>query len=113
MSKVFYDVHIHLEEIEIELDKLELEHEEKQELGHLIDEMIHYRIMDRILTHLPREHHTEFLSRFKRAPYDHSLLAWLDSRIEKSVEEHVKEEMEKLKKEILEDIKSSKKKHNS
>lgn len=113
MSKIFYDVHIHLEEIEIELDKLELEHEEKQELEHLIDEMVHHRVMDRILTHLPRQHHAEFLRSFKRAPYDHNLLAWLDSRIEKSVEEHIKEEMEILKKEIIKDIKSSKKKHNS
>lgn len=113
MSRIFYDIHIHLEEIEIELDKLELEHEEKQELEHLIDEMVHHRIMDRILTHLPRQHHTEFLRRFKRAPYDEGLIKYLDERIEKSVEEHVKEEMEILKKEILEDIKSSKKKHDS
>lgn len=108
MSKIFYDIHIHLEEIEVELDKLTLSHEEKQELEHLIEEMVHHRVLDRILTHLPREHHTEFLDRFHKTPYDHKLLSWLDARIEKSVEEHVKDEIEKLKKEILQDIKSSK-----
>ncbi len=111
MSKIFYDVHIHLEEIEIELDKLEIEHDEKQELEHLIEEMVHHRVMDRLLTHLPRAHHAEFLDRFHKAPYDEKLLAWLDAKIEKSVEEHIKDEMEKMKKEILQDIKSSKSKH--
>lgn len=108
MSKIFYDVHIHLEEIEIELDKLGIEHEEKQEMEHLIEEMVHHRVLDRLLTHLPRQHHAEFLDRFHKTPYDEKLLSWLDARIEKSVEEHVKDEMEKLKKEILQDIRSSK-----
>ena len=109
MSKIFYDVHIHFEEIEIELDKLEIEHEEKQELEHLIEEMVHHRIMDRLLMHLPRQHHTEFLDRFHKTPYDHKLLSWLDARIEKSVEEHIKDEMEKLKEKILSDIQASRK----
>lgn len=107
MSRIFYDIHIHLEEIEVELDKLALSHEEKQEMEHLIEEMVHHRVLDRILAHLPREHHAEFLDRFHKAPYDHILLAWLDARIEKSVEEHINDEMDKLKEEILQDIKSS------
>lgn len=110
MSRIFYDIHIHLEEIEIELDKLEISHEEKQEMEHLIEEMVHHRVLDRILTHLPRHHHAEFLDRFHKAPYDDKLLSWLDSRIEKSVEEHIKEEMEKLKKKILQDIQGSRRK---
>ncbi len=109
MSKIFYDRFIILEEIEIELDNLGLEAEERQELDQLIDEMIHHRVLDRILTHLPREHHTEFLDRFHKAPYDEGLLDYLNEKIERSVEEHVREEIRQLKKEILKDIKSSKK----
>lgn len=110
MSKIFYDCFIKLEEIELELDKLEMDHEERQELEHLIDEMIHHRAMDRLLTHLPRHHHAEFLDRFHSRPYDEALIRYLDQRIEKSVKEHIEEEIEKLKKEILEDLKLSSKK---
>ncbi|MAG59848.1 hypothetical protein CMO96_03625 [Candidatus Woesebacteria bacterium] len=110
MSKIFYDKYIVLAEVEVGLRKLDLEHEEKQELEHLIDEMVHHRVFDRILTHLPKDHHTEFLDRFHKAPYDAELIDYVDDRIEESVEKHVKDEMEKLKKEILGDIKASKKK---
>lgn len=108
MSKIFYDRFIILEEIEVELDNLGLEAEERQELDQLIDEMVHHRVLDRILTHLPKEHHTEFLDRFHRAPYDESLIDYLNEKVERSVEEHVREEIGQLKKEILEDIKLSK-----
>ncbi|MDO8503576.1 MAG: hypothetical protein Q7S60_02705 [bacterium] len=109
MSKIFYDRFIILEEIEVELDNLGLEAEERQELDQLIDEMIHHRVLDRILTHLPKEHHIEFLERFHKAPYDESLIDYLNEKVERSVEEHVREEIGQLKKEILEDVKSSKK----
>lgn len=110
MSKIFYDRFIILEEVEIELDKLGMEYEEREEIEHLIEEMVHHRVFDRLLTHLPRHHHAEFLDRFHKAPYDDSLIAYLEERIEKSVKEHVEEEMERLKKEILEDLKESRKK---
>lgn len=110
MSRIFYDRFIILEEIEVELDKLSLEAPERQELDQLIDEMIHHRVLDRILTHLPKQHHTEFLEHFHKAPYDEGLIDYLDDKIEKSVEEHVREEMKELKKEILEDILTSQKK---
>lgn len=110
MSKIFYDKYIILEEVEIELDKLEMDYEERQELEHLVDEMIHHRVMDRLLTHLPRHHHAEFLEHFHNRPYDEALIRYLDQRIEKSVKEHIEEEIEKLKKEILEDLRSSRKK---
>lgn len=108
MSKIFYDHFIKLEEIEVEFDKLEMEPEEREELEHLVEEMVHHRVLDRILTHLPRHHHAEFLDRFHKAPHDESLIRYLDEKIERSVKEHVEEEMEKLKKEILEDLRSSK-----
>lgn len=107
MSRVFYDRFIILEEIEVELDKLDMESEERQELDQLIDEIIHHKVLDRLLTHLPKKHHTEFLERFHKAPYDDTLIDYLNEKIERSVEEHVREEMGKLKKEILEDIKAT------
>lgn len=110
MSKIFYDHFIKLEEVEVEFDKLEMEPEEREEIEHLIEEMIHHRVMDRLLTYLPKHHHAEFLDRFHKMPYDESLIRYLDEKIEKTVKEHVEEEMEKLKREILEDLEASKKK---
>lgn len=110
MSKVFYDKFIILEEVEIELVKMNLSKEERQEMDQLIDETLHHRVMDRILTHLPRPYHAEFLDRFHKAPYAEALVSYLNEKIETSVEHHVKDEVEKVKKEILGDIKSSKKK---
>lgn len=107
MSKLFFDKFIEFEEIEIELKGAGLPLEEKREIERLIDEMVHHRVLDRLLTHLPREHHEEFLKKFHQAPFDESLIAYLDEKIEDSVEKHIKDEMAKVKEEILEDIKKS------
>lgn len=107
MSKLFFDHLIEFEEVEIELKGLDLGSEEKKELEQLIDSMVHHRVIDRILTHLPRHHHAEFIESFHKAPYDPKLLSWINQRIKASVEEHVKDEIKKLKQEILEDIRSS------
>lgn len=109
MSKLFYDHLIEFEEVEIELKKLELTREERHELERLIDSMVHHKVVGRILTHLSAEHHEEFLDRYHKKPYDPTLLAWINQRIEDSVEKHVKQEIQELKKELLEDIRSSKK----
>ncbi len=109
MSRVFYDRFIVFEGVEREMDKLGLDAEERQELEQLVDELVHFRVVDRILSHLPRNFHAEFLDKFHKAPWDEDLLAYLDERVEESVEEHVKDEVGKLKKEILADLKSRKK----
>lgn len=108
MSKIFYDQYIFLEELETELDSCDFEREERDEIDSLIEEMIHHRVLDRLLVNLPKEHHEEFLKKFHSAPYNEDLIAYINSKIESSVEEHVKDEMAKLKKEILEDIKKHK-----
>ncbi len=107
MSKLFFDHLIEFEEVEIELNGLDISSEEKKELEQLVDSMVHHRVIDRILTHLPRHHHAEFIDRFHKAPYDPKLLSWINQKIEATVEKHVKDEIKKLKQEILEDIHSS------
>lgn len=104
MSKIFYDHLIILEEVEIELGKLELDRDERRELEGLIEEILHHRVLERILSELPRVHHEEFLEKFSQSPHGHHLIEYLNERIEKSVEEHIKEEVERVKKEIMADI---------
>ena len=104
MSKIWYDHLIILEEVDVELGKLDLEHEEKEELQHLIEEMVHHRVLDRVLQVLPREHHENFLQEFKKRPHDVALIHYIDERIDESVERHIQEEIGKLKEEILADL---------
>ncbi|MBI3289872.1 hypothetical protein HYZ78_00575 [Candidatus Microgenomates bacterium] len=105
MSKIFYDHLIIIEDLEgvVKSDS----HEEREELHQLIDEMIHHRVLGCILDHLPRVHHEEFLEKFHEKPYDESLVNYLQEKTPQDVdiEEKIKEEVAKLKKELLKDLK--------
>lgn len=105
MSKLFYDHLIEFEEVETKISTLEIEKDKKEEIRQTIEETIHYRVMTRILTHLPREHHNEFLEKFYRAPHHAGLLKLLKDKVE-NIEEEIKDELSKLKKEILKDLDS-------
>lgn len=108
MSKLFWDKYLIFEEIEIELKNLELPRRDRVHLEHVLDELVSHRVLDMLMTHLPKEHHEEFLDKFKKAPHDEKLLKYLDERIEDSAEKHIKDEIDKVKKEVLDDILSSK-----
>ena len=104
MSKIFFDHLIKYEEVEIALSVHKMEPKTKKEVSEMIEETIHYRVMDVILTNLPKEHHTDFLKRFYQAPHDESLLDFLKEKVS-NIEELLTEEINKIKKELLEDLK--------
>lgn len=104
MSNIFYHHLIIFEELEKELDQLNLDNEERQEIELLMEEILHHRIIDRILTVLPRAHHEEFLTKFHQAPHDQQLIDYIDARIEESIENHIKDEVEKIKEEIKNEV---------
>lgn len=106
MSKIFYDHLIVIEELEGVVKRAQT-HEEREELHRLVDEMIHHRVLGCILDHLPREHHEEFLEKFHAAPYDDSLIGYLQEKTpqEIDIEQKIREEVAKLKKELLKEIK--------
>lgn len=110
MSKIFYDYLIIFEELEDVIRSEEVEPEEREEIHQLIDEMIHHRVLGCILDHLPREHHEEFLERFHETPYDEGLIQYLQEKTpeEVDIEAKIKEEVAKLKQELLEEIKKKK-----
>lgn len=106
MSKLFWDHLVELEEIEGILREQELEHEEKEELHQLVDEMVHHRVLGCVLDHLPREYHEEFLNRFHAAPHDTRIIIFLQIKTprEIDIEEKIREEIQKLKDELLEEL---------
>ncbi|HUW24774.1 MAG TPA: hypothetical protein VMW04_04075 [Patescibacteria group bacterium] len=110
MSKIFYDHLIKIEEVIVELEGHQLEDGEKEELISLIDDTFHHQTLNLILSHLSSGQQENFLTRFNEAPYDPDLLNFLKETITDDVEEMIKKEAEKIKKEILSDIKKSQRK---
>ena len=63
MSKLFYDHLVNIEEIIIVLSEYDISEDDRQQILSTIDETIHHHVLDIIFTHLPREHHEEFLEK--------------------------------------------------
>ncbi len=101
MSKIFYDHLIVIEEITTVLDGKSITAEARQEVLSYADQTLHHHVLDVILTHLPKEHHETFLTRFHQAPHDESLLTFLKEKITVDIEKEILSEVQKVKKEIV------------
>lgn len=110
MKKVFYDHLVLIEEVVMELDTHELDPNDREELIRLADENLHHQVLDLILKELPKTKHEFFLDHFQKAPEDEKLLHYLRREIGEEIEERIKVEAAKVKKEILAEIKRTKKK---
>jgi len=110
MSKVFYDKIISLDRLDKEIAKISSSLEEKEELWHLVDGLIHHRVVAGILDNLEVKHHDEFLVRLYNKPHSEGLLSYLQKKIKIDVEEFIKVEIMNLIEEILTDIRKHKKK---
>jgi len=107
MSKIFYDKLIVFEEIEAEINKVSKSKEEKNELWQIVDEMIHHKVFDLLLSKLPRIQHQEFMDKFLAAPHDEALFTYLNARIGEDVEKLIQKELDSLAKDILKEMKRS------
>ena len=107
MSKIFYDRLLVLEEVETEIEGVVKTKEEKEELWDLVDEILNNRIIASILGKLPKEEHQNFLEKFEKAPQDEGLFHFLTEKVGEDIEEFLKKEIEKLKVEILKEIKGN------
>lgn len=104
MSKLFFDQLIVLDDVESEIKKVAKSPEEREELWHLVDEMVHHKVLGCILDRLPRGSHEEFLDKFQTAPYDEGLIGYLKEKIGENIEELIKGEVGGLAYELLEEI---------
>jgi len=102
MSSIFYDHLLEFDKLEKYVKKHVKTEEERVEIYHLIDEIVHHRIIGCILDRLPREHHEEFLHKFGEKPHDNELLSFLLSKIGHDVEAFIREEVYTLGSELLE-----------
>lgn len=108
MNKIFYDHLTKIEEVSVELGKYQLTTVEREEIITIIDEHVHHRILDVILEHLPKEKHEVFLHKLHDGPQRPELLDYLKEDIS-DIEKLIMEEAEKVKKEILAEIKRAQK----
>ena len=107
MSKLYYDHLIVLTDLESEINDVELSFEEREELWHIVDEIIHQRILEMLLDELDEKHHEEFLEKHHETPYDEVVIVYLNEKIDDDVEELIKKEADNLQEEILQEIKRS------
>ncbi|KKR33732.1 MAG: hypothetical protein UT63_C0012G0011 [Candidatus Gottesmanbacteria bacterium GW2011_GWC2_39_8] len=110
MAKIFYDNLVMLEEVVTEIDIHDLTTKERAELILLVDQIIHQHTLDVILTHLPKEKHPHFLSKFTKAPHDSQLLTYLKTETTVDIELEITNRAKEVKKEIIEEIRKAKRK---
>ncbi len=101
MSKLFYDHLINNEELDALVKSASETAEEREELWRLIDEIIHHRVLGCVLDHLPRQHHKEFMEKLHKAPHDETLIEYLSDKVQKNMEEIIKQEIGELLYELI------------
>ncbi len=104
MGSVFYDHLIILTEVGAHIKGTAETEEERHELWHIVDEIVHHRMLELFLDHLAHEHHDEFLEKFHACPHDEMLLDYLNEKIEGEIEELIQEEIGNLSLEIIKEI---------
>lgn len=109
MTNIFYNHLIAIDEIEIVLNKKNITVEEKREIFSVVNEGFHHEILNLILTHLPKIHHENFLTKFYQNPSDPKHLDFLKREIKIDIEKEIKNLAKKIKREILLEIKSASK----
>jgi len=105
MSKLFYDHLIILSEVEAEIKDIAETEEERHELWQIVDETINNRVLELLLDKLAEEYHDEFLEKFHEAPYDETIIGFLNEKVQEDIEDLIRKEIENFAQEILQEIK--------
>jgi len=103
IKKVFWDKLIEMDDIQIQIDQYGLAQKEKTELLKVVYQTIDIRILDVILSSLPKEKHQSFLDKLTKTPQHHKLLKFLKENVE-DIEDKIKDLTKEVKKEIIEKL---------
>lgn len=110
MSRLFYDHLIELTQIDLIIKKSVTSKEEQEELWHLVDDMVHNKVMHVLLDALSREDHEEFLEEFSKAPHDEAHIHYLKDRTGKDIEELIQKELALMEEELVRELLATSKK---
>lgn len=105
MAKLFYDHLIMLDEVLLEVAALDVDQTARQTIIKAIDEITNYRVIIYILDILPSDYHEEFLLRLRSAPADVAHIKFIESKLERDISADLIALGEKIKKELLTEIK--------
>lgn len=106
--KYFYSEYIEIDTVVSELDSFDFSEEQKMHLAVLLDSMVHYSILDNILSKLNEEDRKTLIFRIKEDPQDKKILDYLSDKIE-GLEEFIRGAAERLIEDFLSDIKEIRK----
>lgn len=106
----FYHHLVHTDDVIAEINLYDISVDEREDLTSLVRQIFHNHTFNLILSHLPKNKHREFLSKFESLPHDLVLLEFIKKEIKIDIEEAIKNQSEKIKKELLAEIKKSHKK---
>jgi hypothetical protein len=106
--KVFYSHLIILDDVVAQLDEYQIEASEREELVTLVEQIMHHHALNVVLNHLPKEKHPEFLEGMEKDPGNSQWLDFLKKEIKGDIESAIRQQSEKIKKEVLLEIKRSK-----
>ncbi|HLD91961.1 MAG TPA: hypothetical protein VI795_01045 [Patescibacteria group bacterium] len=101
MSIIFYDKLVVIKSLDKKIEKLTESGDEKQEMWQMVEEIIHHKVLGCCLDHLPKEHHSEFLDMFHKAPHDENLLKYLSKKSKTDMKKVIKQEIKDLTKDLL------------
>lgn len=110
MSKVFYDHLVMVEELFMEIEVLEIDPVSKKEMKKMIDDIVHHKVLTRILDLLPKIYHKEFLERFYNSPGDLKHFKFLQETIDLDIHHELAKLSAQLKTEIRQEINKHRKK---
>lgn len=106
MKKHFFSHLIEIDSLHIELESLDMEEQEKEEVRDLIEKNLYHTILDAVLSELSEEDKKMFLSHL--AEEDHTKTWELLNRKVENIEEKIKQTAEDVKRELHNDIKTTK-----
>ena len=104
MSRIFYDHLLSFGGVKRIIWEVADNEEERHELWHIVDEIVHHDIFGCVFDHLPIQHHGEFLDKFHEKPHDETLLVYLTEKMNKNAEQIIRKRARKLALELLRDI---------
>ncbi len=106
MSKIFFDYLLELDEIELFIKGQNFDYNEREEIWHLVDDILHHDIATEILDKLDRDHHHLFLEHITENPHDEKkVIEFLKEKISDDVEELIRLTGKKSALKILDSLK--------
>lgn len=76
-TRLFYSHLVDISDLLEILEKFNLTDIERDEIYTILDDILHHRIMEQLLSSLPSDHHATFLDRFASDPGDRELIEFL------------------------------------